>query len=75
MTKQFKDAGREGEETGDAGPLDEVKAVVEGLGFDEVDEKAPSKVGGEEEAEGGAFGVRVALAVKGEGETVRKRIS
>jgi hypothetical protein len=50
-TKQLKDAGREGEETADAGPLDEVEAVVDGLGFDEVDENAPREVGGEGEAE------------------------
>ena len=69
MTKQFKDAGREGEETADAGPLDEVKAVVERLRFDEVDEKAPREIGGEEEAERRALRVRVAIiAAKGEGK-------
>ena len=39
---------------------------MEGLGFDEVDEETPRKVGGEEEAEGCAFGVG-ALRCSGEG--------
>ena len=42
---------------------------MEGLGFDEVDEEAPGEVGGEEEAEGCAFGVRaLVVAVEGEGK-------
>jgi hypothetical protein len=32
--------------------LDQVEAVDEGLGFNEVDEEAPGEVGEEEEAEG-----------------------
>lgn len=49
--------------------MNEVETVVEGLRFDEVDGESPGEVGGEEETEGGTFGVRVAIiAAKGEGE-------
>lgn len=49
--------------------MNEVEAVVEGLRFDEVDGESPGEVGGEEETEGGSFGVRAAIIVaKGEGE-------
>lgn len=42
---------------------------MEGLRLDEVDEEAPGDVGGEEEAEGGAFGVGASVVlVKNEGE-------
>src|ERR1700729_731834 len=63
----------EGNETGEAGPLDQVEAVVEGLGFDEVDEETPGEIGGEEETEGGAFGMgpRV-VAVEDDGERDEK---
>lgn len=71
--KQLTNTGREGKETDEATPLNEVETVVEGLRFDEVDGESPAEVGGEEETEGGAFGVRVAIiAAKGEGEQGKK---
>ena len=42
---------------------------MEGLRFDEVDEETPGEVGGEEETEGGAFGmVAAVVAMEGEGQ-------
>jgi hypothetical protein len=71
--KQLNNTGCEGKETGEASPLNEVKTVVEELRFDEVDGESPAEVGGEEETEGGAFGVRVVIiAAKGEGEQGKK---
>lgn len=68
--EQLNDTRHEGTETGDASPLNEVEAIVEGLGLDEVDDQSPSEVCREEKTEGGAFGVRAKamIAAKGEGE-------
>ena len=71
--KQLNNTGREGKQTGEASPLNEVETVVKGLRFDEVDGESPDEVGGEEETEGGALGVRVAIiAAKGESEQGKK---
>jgi hypothetical protein len=66
---QLNNTGGKSEETGEASPLNEIEAVVEGLRFDAVDGQSPGEVGGEEETKGGAFGMRAAIiTAKGEGE-------
>ena len=58
--EESHEIGQERQQSCDTGPLDQVEAVEEGLGFDEVDEETPEEIGEEEEAKGCAFGVGVA---------------